>query len=115
MSDDYAYVIWSIEHGRWWAPNSLGYVASLRGAGRYTRAEAERIVRSANVNAFHECLIPVTALEPAPELLDALKFLGHPHDGELCFCQVAIGNPMQTEHSRVCMNARAAIAKAEVR
>jgi hypothetical protein len=73
MAEHPDYVIWSIEHGAWWAPDAMGYVWTLKGAGRYTRAEAEQIVRSANIVSFNECMIPVTALEVAPELLDLLQ------------------------------------------
>jgi hypothetical protein len=48
----------------------------------------------------------------APDLLDALKRLNRSHH-EPCWCECAIGNPMMTEHSRACVAARAAIAKAE--
>ena len=51
----------------------------------------------------------------APDLLDALREQGIPYDGSLCFCGVAIGNPMQGGHSKRCGNAQAAIAKAEGR
>ena len=54
-------------------------------------------------------------ISAAPDLLDALREQGIPYDGSLCFCGVAIGNPMQGGHSKRCGNAQAAIAKAEGR
>jgi hypothetical protein len=42
------WVIWSEEHGAWWAPGSHGYTTSLRQAGRYSRERAEEIVENAN-------------------------------------------------------------------
>lgn len=46
--DEPQYLIWSEEHGAWWNPNRAGYTTSLKRAGRYPKAEAERIARSAN-------------------------------------------------------------------
>lgn len=37
------YVIWSHEHGKWWAPNAHGYVSRLDEAGRYTQKIALEI------------------------------------------------------------------------
>jgi hypothetical protein len=42
------FVIWSHEHRRFWAPHSRGYTWILSHAGRYTRAEAEKICAGAN-------------------------------------------------------------------
>lgn len=42
------YVIWSEEHGAWWAPARNGYTRELAKAGSYTEAEAEQIVANAN-------------------------------------------------------------------
>ena len=47
----------------------------------------------------------------APELLDALRALARGAREYPCFCSVAIGKA--SEHTRVCLNAVAAIAKAE--
>lgn len=47
------------------------------------------------------------------DLVAVLKSLGRLHDGALCFCQVAIGNPMQRQHSQVCLFARATVLHAE--
>jgi hypothetical protein len=42
------WLIWSIEHGAWWAPNSLGYTKSRKNAGLYSWDDALAIVRGAN-------------------------------------------------------------------
>jgi hypothetical protein len=65
MSD--LYVIWSIEHTAWWAPNRHGYVRDVLRAGRYSRGEAREIVRDANIVSFEECMIPVECIEPELE------------------------------------------------
>jgi hypothetical protein len=57
------FLIWSIEHDAWWRPNWLGYSRVLADAGLYPREEAERIVRGANIVAFHECMIPVRCVD----------------------------------------------------
>jgi hypothetical protein len=41
------YVIWSNYHRAWWRPNSAGYTTDIRGAGRYSRADALSIVAAA--------------------------------------------------------------------
>lgn len=45
----------------------------------------------------------------APELLEALKGLQRERG---CFCEMAIGHPLMTDHSNACKKAQAAIAKA---
>ncbi len=40
-------LIWSNEHGAWWAPGQQGYTDSVQRAGRYTAPEAEAIVANA--------------------------------------------------------------------
>jgi hypothetical protein len=69
------YIIWSIEHDGWWAPNKRGYVEKLANAGLYSYEEAFEIVRGANyclqlekppkfdkyMNTPHEAMIFVTA------------------------------------------------------
>jgi hypothetical protein len=67
MTDEWPpalFCIWSVEHTRWWAPGEMGYAEDLGGAGLYTRTDAERIVRRANLVRFHECMIPLAALAP---------------------------------------------------
>ena len=43
------YLIWSNEHGAWWAPNGMGYTRVIEEAGRYSPGDAERIVGRATV------------------------------------------------------------------
>lgn len=56
------WVIWSEEHGAWWAPGKWGYTESLAAAGRYTQEEALAICRSANFyckpGTWKECCLP---------------------------------------------------------
>ena len=42
------WLIWSNEHGAWWAPGHRGYVKSREKAGRYSFEEACMIVEGAN-------------------------------------------------------------------
>ena len=56
--DAVKYLIWSIEHDAWWAPQERGYTRSLVEAGIYDVADAQRIVAKANRVDFNECLIP---------------------------------------------------------
>ena len=63
MTSDHGYVIWSFEHHAWWRAGRVGYTSRLEHAGLYSRAEAERIVRDANVVRINEeCLTLVDAL-----------------------------------------------------
>lgn len=41
------FLIWSNEHGAWWAPGSKGYTRDATSAGVYLRDEAEDICRGA--------------------------------------------------------------------
>jgi hypothetical protein len=43
------FLIWSNEHRAWWAPHCRGYTTVTAMAGRYSEAEADRIVQDANV------------------------------------------------------------------
>ena len=43
------WLIWSMEHGAWWAPNSAGYVRQWNRAGRYSFLAALEIVNQANI------------------------------------------------------------------
>lgn len=68
------WIIWSIEHGAWWRPESRGYCVELAGAGVYSYEEAVKIVTGANfiftlltpqtydpkLNTPHEAMILVT-------------------------------------------------------
>lgn len=42
------WLIWSMEHRGWWAPDHKGYVMSRVDAGRYSYDDALAIVRGAN-------------------------------------------------------------------
>lgn len=56
------WVIWSEEHGAWWAPGMLGYTRSLAAAGRYEREEAIAISRRGNIpcepGRYNEVALP---------------------------------------------------------
>ena len=55
------YLIWSEEHGAWWAPYERGYTRSMKAAGRYSRERALAIAASANGGGtFCEVAIPFT-------------------------------------------------------
>ena len=61
------FLIWSMEHGSWWGPNSIGYTPHKKDAGRYSLEEACEIVTSANIGMSrgymkppHEAMIPDT-------------------------------------------------------
>lgn len=41
------WIVYSREHNLWWRTNRSGYAPCIEEAGRYTRAEAERICRDA--------------------------------------------------------------------
>ena len=42
-------LIWSNQHGAWWAPGGVGYTTVIEAAGRYSLADAALIVRDATV------------------------------------------------------------------
>lgn len=46
--DKKLFLIWSIEHGKWWCPLSRGYCIEKRNAGTYTFEEALKILKQAN-------------------------------------------------------------------
>ena len=55
------YLIWSHEHGAWWAPNQYGYVRDITKAGRYSR-----------IDALHICVDAMTGHPPKlppPEIM----------------------------------------------
>lgn len=58
------FLIWSIEHNAWWAPEECGYTLIMAEAGIYTQAESARILERANVPGkwTNECAIPIAAL-----------------------------------------------------
>lgn len=53
------YVIWSEEHGRWWA-NMSNYTDSILKAARFTQEEAMKIERQGNrfAETLHEVALP---------------------------------------------------------
>lgn len=44
------WLVWSNQHGQWWRGGRAGYTQYIEEAGRYSRAEAEAIVRQATVD-----------------------------------------------------------------
>lgn len=61
------WLIWSHEHGLWWAPDGRGYRADVTEAGRYTRADAEH---NCSLRSWAAANRPpeVMVLAPTPEL-----------------------------------------------
>jgi hypothetical protein len=59
-------LIWSNEHGRWWAPDGVGYTSVIQAAGRYTLTAAAAIVERATVGGQ----ITVRREGPAGQPLD---------------------------------------------
>lgn len=55
---DDQYLIWSEEHGAWWAPKCRGYTMSMAKAGRYPEEMARAIAASANAHGSF-CEVPV--------------------------------------------------------
>lgn len=62
--DGLTYLLWSAKHQMWWRPDERGYTANIDEAGRYTRADAVRIVAQ---SAFHGDLAKVTCMVAAPD------------------------------------------------
>lgn len=61
--DEAKYLIWSVEHGRWWKFAACGYTPHRELAGRYTLEEATRICEDANRHIPkddppQECIVP---------------------------------------------------------
>lgn len=55
------YLIWSEEHGAWWAKNRCGYTTSMKRAGRYPENEADAICANANASGnFCEVKVELT-------------------------------------------------------
>lgn len=50
LKSEKAFMVWSIEHDAWWAPNHSGYVQDPKEAGRYSFDEAIDIVQGANAH-----------------------------------------------------------------
>jgi hypothetical protein len=75
------YVIWSEEHGAWWAPKRNGYTRQLANAGRYQKAEADQIVSEANQYsrpplAWSEVAIPDPFSKTQPQIQDTIDRSG---------------------------------------
>lgn len=51
--DKTQWLIWSIEHNAWWAPNEQGYTPYRSMAGKYSTEDASRIVKSANIGELN--------------------------------------------------------------
>lgn len=66
------FLIWSLEHTAWWAPDECGYTRVLAAAGRYRHGDALRIVERANLVLVHECAIPVACVASTEGRLRAL-------------------------------------------
>jgi hypothetical protein len=47
------YLIWSVEHNRWWGPGERGYVVSISEAGHYPREVALRVCTKAIPGTAH--------------------------------------------------------------
>lgn len=58
------FLIYSNQKGMWWRPDHSGYTPVIDEAGRYPRAEAEKIVASATCDGAlrHERTDPVTGV-----------------------------------------------------
>jgi len=55
------WLIWSLEHGAWWAPDSRGYTPDRDKAGRYELREATHIAGNANIMLHrtpNEAIVP---------------------------------------------------------
>jgi hypothetical protein len=65
------FVIWSNEHRRFWMPAWNGYTWTLSEAGRYSEAEADVIVRQANI-ALPPGEEPNEVMLLAPECLEII-------------------------------------------
>lgn len=61
MSAAETWLIWSMEHRAWWAPERNGYTRYRAKAGRYSFDEAKEIVQGGNMGAApdfpHEAMI----------------------------------------------------------
>jgi len=66
-------MIWSYEHDSWWGTSRCGYVQDARVAGVYSRGEAERICKDANIACLpgkpHEVIIELADVESHYELV----------------------------------------------
>ena len=60
------YVIWSFKHDLWWGPDHRGYAADFTDAGRYTAAEAGRIVTQAILLESVAIILPIAEKHGTP-------------------------------------------------
>lgn len=65
MSDDW--VVWSEEHGGWWAPGERGYTHFLRAAGRYSEERAKLIEAKANRYLRGGVVNEIAMRDPMPD------------------------------------------------
>lgn len=71
------WLVWSNQHGAWWAPNSCGYRLNVAEAGRYTLTEAIAKTRLRSVVG-----VPPELVVPSPELLgNSALFVSGPEAG----------------------------------
>jgi hypothetical protein len=59
------YVIWSVEHGAWRKTDGQVFALTLEDATKFSREDAQRIVRSRNLMEAADCMIPLYALTGA--------------------------------------------------
>lgn len=53
--------IWSVEHQGWWKIGRMGYTPHKSQAGLYSRADAEKICKDANINGVvNEIMVEAT-------------------------------------------------------
>lgn len=64
------YLVWSNQHRMWWKANRCGYTPDRDTAGRYTRAEADAIVKDATVDG-HITHVSPTGIRYADEIVVA--------------------------------------------
>lgn len=64
-----------------------------------------------DVNSYAREMLALDAL--AKLLTLALRDLSTEAQGERCWCEFAIGNPMYPTHTAACLQARRALAEAE--
>ena len=51
------YLIWSIEHQAFWLESEYGYTRNIHEAGRFTKEQAEKIVKAANIIKIDEVML----------------------------------------------------------
>lgn len=65
------WLIWSNEHGSWWAPNESGYTLKLSEAGRYSFKRAIEICRDAGFRrstfSHYDIRVPNECMMLAPD------------------------------------------------